>query len=913
MASFTDSQIKFNPYIAQQPVEAMVQVGMQKQKAYEDGVQKIQTQIDNIAGLDVIREVDKAYLQSKLNQLGNNLRTVAGGDFSNFQLVNSVGGMTKQLIRDSGIQNAVSSTAKLRKEQSFMEEERKKGELNPANEFVFNKQASAWIKSQDIEEAFNAKYDKYFDVDKYMAETFEKVKPDGFTIDQIFVTGEDGRPIINKQTGQPELSKTMKRMKKEGRFPEKVQQTVDYVFSDPRVSKQLGINGQYAYRGTDSTALLEKVTKIKTDQMNGINNNISSLEIQKSATNIQAEKDLIQAKIDKLSENKTAISSTYDDIREAAVNNPDSVRALLYRDDAKNKFTSMFSNVVSSETIEDNPAFKMEFEIQKERNDLAMKQQDMRYKWASLEQAERIADKKLAADYRLATLKAQQDEAARQQEAGGGSFTEGPMDTDVDFNETFDRLGEKSWENYTGSVDQLLFGTGVVNPQILTEYKKTHKGMDDAMARRAVINAEAKRRNMSPSDFRTKYAIEANTYLSKNPLKLDQSMKNLKISTENARKIFDTYNNARKVIDGETPAIAELSKMKNIEVKMLTSSMPWATSKKVVLTPAMQYDLSLVYNDKKTPFSTNEEIMASEAALRRLQAKGITEEMVDTFGVKLRNNVKESIPPKGIDYVDWDKSVKFMYNNADKNFKTNYQARAEKIKQMGVLNPVVRQALASGETKIDTQRKETLSTYIGAYASTKQNESPGLVENAGAMQEILKDDKKGTVQYSASRDEVTNKITPKAIFYGADGSLVGEVTLSEREANSIGFNPSRGYQDLAVKEVQNKMYVTNNNTTSFGSVNDINTYTSNDVAFTKQDFENLKSSPYDLRGNIKKSNIVERGGATREIYTNYVYVNDGKGNPVLIELPRNASSLEESVNMFKNLTPDAINAILTNK
>ena len=45
----------------------------------------IQSNIDNIAGLDIVRGVDKAYLQSKLNQLGNNLMTVAAGDFSNFE------------------------------------------------------------------------------------------------------------------------------------------------------------------------------------------------------------------------------------------------------------------------------------------------------------------------------------------------------------------------------------------------------------------------------------------------------------------------------------------------------------------------------------------------------------------------------------------------------------------------------------------------------------------------------------------------------------------------------------------------------------------------------------------------------------------------------------------------------------
>ena len=107
MASYTDQIPKFNPYIQQLPIEAMVQVGMEKQRRYDEGLQKIQTNIDNIAGLDVVRDVDKKYLQSKLNDLGSKLKTVAAGDFSNYQLVNSVGGMAKQIGKDATIQNAV--------------------------------------------------------------------------------------------------------------------------------------------------------------------------------------------------------------------------------------------------------------------------------------------------------------------------------------------------------------------------------------------------------------------------------------------------------------------------------------------------------------------------------------------------------------------------------------------------------------------------------------------------------------------------------------------------------------------------------------------------------------------------------------------------------------------------------------
>ena len=85
MASYTDAISTFNPYVSQIPVDAMVKVGMQKQAQYDQGVQKIQSYIDNVAGMEILNDADKEYLHSKLNQLGSDLKVVAAGDFSNQQ------------------------------------------------------------------------------------------------------------------------------------------------------------------------------------------------------------------------------------------------------------------------------------------------------------------------------------------------------------------------------------------------------------------------------------------------------------------------------------------------------------------------------------------------------------------------------------------------------------------------------------------------------------------------------------------------------------------------------------------------------------------------------------------------------------------------------------------------------------
>jgi predicted RND superfamily exporter protein len=145
MASWTDRIPTFNPYVEQQPVDAMLKVGMYKQQKYEEGVQKIQTAIDNVAGLDIASELDKKYLQSKLNGLGNNLNIVAGADFSNFQLVNSVNGMTKEIVKDEYVQNAVASTAQIRKNQRILEADEKAGKSSVQNRAKFEEGVGNYI------------------------------------------------------------------------------------------------------------------------------------------------------------------------------------------------------------------------------------------------------------------------------------------------------------------------------------------------------------------------------------------------------------------------------------------------------------------------------------------------------------------------------------------------------------------------------------------------------------------------------------------------------------------------------------------------------------------------------------------------------------------------------------------------
>ena len=255
MASFKDIIPQFTPYIQQLPVEDMVQVGMHKQQLYDQGVQKIQSQIDNIAGLDIIHDSDRAYLQSKLDELTTNLRGVAAGDFSDQNLVNSVSGMTSQLIKDKNIQSAVASTAKFRKENARMEKAMNEGKAKAANIWKFREEANKYLSSTKIGENFSYGYEQY-DVDnqKTALEAIKSVHPSLSQVDITHVVNQDGS-IDYKQ-----LSDVMKRNKIEGVSSLQIQKAISAAFGADNW-RQLQLDGEYQLKGIANEQLKEYTTR----------------------------------------------------------------------------------------------------------------------------------------------------------------------------------------------------------------------------------------------------------------------------------------------------------------------------------------------------------------------------------------------------------------------------------------------------------------------------------------------------------------------------------------------------------------------------------------------------------------------------------------------------------------------------
>jgi hypothetical protein len=345
MASFTDIIPQFNPYVQQLPVEAMVQVGMEKQKRYDEGIQKIQTQIDNIAGLDIAQDAQRVYLQSKLNELGNNLKNVAAGDFSNFQLVNSVGGMTGQIVKDPRIVNALSSTKAYRKGLEDMATLTKEGKASASRTWEFKNAANAWLNG-DVDSSFNTLYKPYTNYRKNATEIIKGLTGDSTIRDDAFDVDAKGNLVIKD---------AMTRTKLAGISPEKIQQALLTGLS-PDDWEQISVDGRYNYANTTPQSFAESLNASYKGKYDAFAQQRTILENAKSSTSSAVEKQKIDQKIGELTkilnsvqEEYNSVSKTFDD------GDAESAKARLFTANFMNGFSKAFSYTETAQTYETSP------------------------------------------------------------------------------------------------------------------------------------------------------------------------------------------------------------------------------------------------------------------------------------------------------------------------------------------------------------------------------------------------------------------------------------------------------------------------------------------------------------------------------------------------------------------------------
>jgi len=769
MASYQDAITTFNPYVSQLPIEEMVKVGMTKQAQYEQGYQKIQSQIDQVSGLDLVRDVDKDYLQSKLDELGNNLKSVAAGDFSNFQLVNSVGGMAKQIGKDPTVQSAVSSTAWYRRQAKLMQQDIESGKANPANNLKFNKQANAWMMSPKAGESFGANYFKPIDVWGKIKDVAKEVGIDEKDVQQLYQTDEKGDyiyedvtdPVTKKVVGkQPKWNPVMAEKILKGKDAGKILQAFQTALT-PADFQQLAINGEYEKASYTPDMLKKEVIEGSSEQIKFLSDKMEELKVSLFEEDQKNTKDpdkikSINDQLDFYKQTLQTLESSRDKSLAAVDSDPDAVRGSLYT----NNYLYTMSNKLASHSEETKFSVSPLWTVTMDQNRF---NRDI--------QRDKIADQHWTAEQERADRKQRFDEErARTQDTkdayelffkyGYGTPPPGWTGTGVSVKEAIPLEGNEEViknqveDDYSNGVKDLnetnakltLEYFKSVNPKLANESEDEY---NDRLNKAIYRFASGNKESVDPSSgdinsFTARFATKQLDKWKKDPSQIPVEFQGLIEKQDNLLKELNLQKN--KIEDIKKKAIKQLKDQgitvpteEEVKKNVKSTSVDVPGVGKVNLTQQDVIDFA-----STTPGAFNFSVNDNE----QLQAKKSEERLKVKYGENLYNKIYGEL------FLLRDDGMTIVRNdaiNSAGNFKksSSYKKLSEAesklyLKEGMVKEPISAPVIRGKENKADVNSR--ISAVIGKYKGNL-NETPGF--NEEDMQAALLSDEEGAVKVTS--------------------------------------------------------------------------------------------------------------------------------------------------------------------
>lgn len=958
MASFTDAIAQFNPYIQQLPVDAMTQVGMYKQAKYDEGVQKVQSYIDNIAGIDVIKPEHKQYLQSKVNELGSKLRSVAAGDFSNQQLVNSVGGMTTQIIKDPKVQSYVYNTQYIRKMLEQKDADVKSGKSNPDNTRVFEHDLNDWLSDGDADSSFKGRYDQYYDVDKHVKEQFDAIKPGGWSIDQIYETDPSTGKFLRESVKDKQgnvigynlvASKTMKRLKNEGRLPTEVESTLNQIMSDGRVQQQLSVSGRARYLGVSGERLAQGLQGTKDNLINKQYDELQGLGLMKSAGYD------VQTKIDETLSKIENTEKKYSDLSKRAAEDPEGYKAQIYKDNAIASWTGMYGGIKSSTEYLDNPEWSNNFKLIVEANNNKRHVETLKTQVWMHEDTQKftVEENKKKSDLaiKLAMLRGKgkgmidtdsdgiPDAPDPNAVGAGGTLEIGNQPSDQSIINQVENPWRESSDNFANVSDEITWTS--MYGSLPSELKK----LNDVVARTGVSRQEAmtillnnaaknaKSSNgdsISPDKYKAALLNKAIATIGNSP-NLNPAMSNLLTKFQNAKGQFDGWNNLRQGFIDDTKKQVGSDVYSQANLGKLKPTVATFEGKQFKINPEDWYDMALYYKGHETVDLLSNWIdegvkAAGIDAEKRLRAKGLgfmTDHVLDTQSLRplasgqaltgLFRSGKGIVKTVGSGLsqvfggqalrpdVDMSQFGKALADINSEAVSKTYKNMAENIKRTLNIDPNYKRSVLTGDSETDRATILDLSRFSMNYADRNANASVNFdgFKDALAGGDFLSDGGTLEAQYIPS---TTGKPMVEIIAGDAKG-VKGGMIIAEDEAINMGIPIQGIYEPVEVKMAKSK--INRRGATSNGPVTDPQTYFTGDTEFNKSNFASNKGF-----GNVDvKANFVGQDG----LYYGVYYVMPSGAQQPIIKMTNGYSNLQQVMTAVKNTSPTQINQLLSNK
>lgn len=224
-------------YISSLPSEDLIKVALYKQQMFDEGVSKVQTQVDSYAQLrnDIYTPIEQKYFDETMTNLVKSVNDSAGIDFSKKANVQAVLGIGKPLERDTNIINAIQNGKEIKKRYQTLSEV-KQDKRSTTNDWAYTNDIDNYLKANKLGMSVqkNKQYEEYVDISEMVVDLVKELSP---LEQEQFIGKTDGTPqgyleVLTKQGfDQTQLANRIKGM----------------LNTDPKAARQLQIDTEYYY------------------------------------------------------------------------------------------------------------------------------------------------------------------------------------------------------------------------------------------------------------------------------------------------------------------------------------------------------------------------------------------------------------------------------------------------------------------------------------------------------------------------------------------------------------------------------------------------------------------------------------------------------------------------------------------
>jgi hypothetical protein len=167
-------------YISPLPADDLIKFASKKQEMYDEGVAKVQQNIDAYNSLrsSILTDVEKEYFDKSMGNLVKSISNSAGLDFSNKSNVQAVLNIGKPLERDQYITTAISNGKEVSRRQEQLSK-MKPGERSVVNDYFYMKDVNDYMNSGKLGQkiGYGKEYTPYVDLSKDWMEFMKTQKP----------------------------------------------------------------------------------------------------------------------------------------------------------------------------------------------------------------------------------------------------------------------------------------------------------------------------------------------------------------------------------------------------------------------------------------------------------------------------------------------------------------------------------------------------------------------------------------------------------------------------------------------------------------------------------------------------------------------------------------------------------------